>query len=457
VSARADWYSDSKLQSLKVWLEELARAGALASTVVLASCSGGEPAQQPRSPTPTPTPAPPVFRLLSLPGFDELDCDAIARAELSRSVPIDAITLWQGGAIYVTRGEACASAAERDACLAALAAFPPGSVEGSLEPFMAITNRQGARTFMRMRDAPPQGLRELLGAIDTVERAFVWAFMNGRGAWCGPGSRTRMHDGAVELVVTRQADCGEQGAHTLVRIAPDGSFRVLDTEIFVNNDSACDGRRPDGLTGAPLALDAASCLARMAYHEAASIAAFDQLAGQLGAWGAPRTLVDACRRAAHDEARHARLVDRLARDRGAIVPSLPYRRAAPRTLVDLAIENAREGCVRETYGAHAGAYMAEHASDPAVQSAMSSIAPDEAEHAALSQRLAAWMDERMSVAERMRVRAEMHDAALRLEHEIDATAPSYARELGLPPRAVASAIVAQIFPFPRAGGEESCG
>jgi len=53
-------------------------------------------------------------------------------------------------------------------------------------------------------------------------------------------------------------------------------------------------------------------------------------------------------------------------------------------LVDVALENAVEGCVRETYGALIATRQAEAASDPVVRRAMRKIAADETAHAALS-------------------------------------------------------------------------
>ena len=58
-------------------------------------------------------------------------------------------------------------------------------------------------------------------------------------------------------------------------------------------------------------------LAHAAYLEAASVAAFLDLAVQLETHGAPRALVRELRRAARDEMRHTRDVAALARERGA--------------------------------------------------------------------------------------------------------------------------------------------
>jgi hypothetical protein len=55
-----------------------------------------------------------------------------------------------------------------------------------------------------------------------------------------------------------------------------------------------------------------------------------------------------------------------------------------RSLEELAVENAVEGCVRETYGALTAIWQARTAKDPSVAAAVRRIARDETRHAALS-------------------------------------------------------------------------
>ena len=52
-----------------------------------------------------------------------------------------------------------------------------------------------------------------------------------------------------------------------------------------------------------------------------------------------------------------------------------------RALGVVAIENAVEGCVRETFGALIASWQAEHARDPGIKRLMRSIARDETRHA----------------------------------------------------------------------------
>jgi rubrerythrin len=192
------------------------------------------------------------------------------------------------------------------------------------------------------------------------------------------------------------------------------------------------GRRPRGLRRADVAANsgAAAWLARAAHLEAASVRAFAALATEIAAHGAPATLVRRARAAARDEARHARVVGALARRRGASIPAVRVRRGAPRSKVALAIENAVEGCVAETFAALVAHHQAENARDPEVRRAMVRIADDEAGHAALAMAIEAWLAPQLTGAEQRRVARAKARAAQRLTGwTVDSDA---AAELGLP-------------------------
>jgi len=158
-------------------------------------------------------------------------------------------------------------------------------------------------------------------------------------------------------------------------------------------------------------------LANLAWLEAASISAFRRLARELRAHGAPRALILRAKESARDEARHARLMSKLATKHGASVPRVTIRDVPVRSLESIARENAVEGCVMETYGALTAAWDATHEPDPEIADAMSQIAPDELRHAALGWAVAAWANERLSPAARKRVRAARNAAALALVAE----------------------------------------
>lgn len=174
------------------------------------------------------------------------------------------------------------------------------------------------------------------------------------------------------------------------------------------------GRAPRGFVPvkAPAMSTRAARLAYMAQLEAASVPAFRALHADLARLRAPRRLLSAVRAAARDEVRHARAVGRAAERFGARVPRALVAPMAPRTLEQLAIENAEEGCVRETFGAAIAAVQAERATDGAVRCIMRVIAREELRHAALAWDIARWLDAKLDGAGRARVR-DAREAALK--------------------------------------------
>lgn len=166
------------------------------------------------------------------------------------------------------------------------------------------------------------------------------------------------------------------------------------------------GRPPSGFVAQDVAAptEEGAWLARMAQLEAASVEAFDALHDDLALHGAPESLLRLVRIASEDEVRHARLAREQAERRGAAVPEVDVHVARGRSLVELAIENAREGCVEETFGAVVARIQAERAVDPELRSMLEGIARDELGHAFLSLRIAEWLDARIAGDARERVR-----------------------------------------------------
>jgi hypothetical protein len=174
-------------------------------------------------------------------------------------------------------------------------------------------------------------------------------------------------------------------------------------------------------------------LADAAYLEDAAVTAFEILARDLAAHDAPARLVASARRAARDEIRHARSMARLARARGVVAKRAPATRYARRGLERIAIENATEGCVRETYGALVATHQAVHARDPEIRAAMAAIARDETRHAALSWEIDAWVTARLRPAARRRVERARARALRELAIELGAAPDTRAVEdAGLP-------------------------
>ena len=219
---------------------------------------------------------------------------------------------------------------------------------------------------------------------------------------------------------------------------PDGGASLLTCTYY---PTCIGGRAPAGLL-VPRAFGdhAAAWLARAAHLEAASVAAFEDLARELAGHGSPRQLVHAAARAAEDERRHADAVTKLAVARGARVPTVERSATASRSLRALAESNAIEGCVRETYGALVATMTASHAVDADVRDAYVGIAPDEARHALLSSAIHDWASTRLSSQDASSIersrRAEL-SAWRAAEMEDDATRLA----LGLPDRATRAALL----------------
>ena len=212
------------------------------------------------------------------------------------------------------------------------------------------------------------------------------------------------------------------------------------------NPRPCVGRRPQGLAQppSPRTLSLGAYLAEAAHLEAASVDAFRHLGRELLAHRAPRRLVRAAERAARDEVRHARVTTALARRHGGVPVTPTVAPLAIRSLEEMAIENAAEGCVYEAFGALVGTWQAANAEDPVIRAAMKCIARDETRHAALALAIDAWAQGRLGPEARRRVRTARRDAFAVIAKSTADVPPSVRKPLGLPPvdriRALADAL-----------------
>lgn len=227
------------------------------------------------------------------------------------------------------------------------------------------------------------------------------------------------------------------------------STMLVPTGGFVTQCGVCciGGRAPRGFRPAPARgrSGRAARLAQMAQLEAASVDAFHALHADLTRLGAPRRLLAAVRTAAGDEVRHARAVRRAAERFGARVPRARLAPIASRSAEQLALENAEEGCVRETFGAALAAVQAERASDAGVRCMMRVIAREELSHAALAWDVARWLDRRLDAAARARVGRARAAALARLDAEIRSDRePNGDAVLGLPDARSSLAVLARL-------------
>jgi hypothetical protein len=194
------------------------------------------------------------------------------------------------------------------------------------------------------------------------------------------------------------------------------------------------GRKTAGQPTAPVIhSDVGSWLAAAAFIEAGSIDAFERLADELRRHGAPRSLIREARRSARDEVRHARIIERLTRKHGS-KPIAPQRASLPRsrTLVEVALENAREGCVRETFGALIALHQARYAHDREMRAAMRTVARDETRHAALAWSIDRWIEKRVSPGVRRRIERARRAEIEKLAAELRDPPAAHRRALGVP-------------------------
>jgi hypothetical protein len=386
---------------------------------------------------------------------------------------LDAIEMWWTGEgttradvrVECSRGELCAGASDRTACEDAVNAivvpspgFPWGDcMWGSCAGYVLVGTTGDEVVVLDDAD----DVRAWLGEIDTPVEAAWAARVGGYDVGCGerPPIGTgderwgvRAAGDSYEVLATDHVSICEpyQVDLVLLHVAAAGTVEEMDRETVVDDDGMCAtaGRRPAAWRGrgGRGASAAGAHLARLAELEAASIVAFAQLERELAHHGAPRSLRSATRRARRDEVRHALATRGLARRFGGErPPHRPSSMASPRSLAAIAIDNAVEGCAREAYGAVVARWQSLHARDHDVRSALGRIARDESRHAALSLRLDRWLRSRLSLDDRTAVERSRRAAFDELRQSVTvAPAADLVETLGLPPPAVARALLDQL-------------
>ncbi|MEQ9320043.1 MAG: ferritin-like domain-containing protein, partial [Polyangiaceae bacterium] len=298
---------------------------------------------------------------------------------------------------HATWGDACASATDPDACLSTLSALPMieslTTRSGQITEYYDLGVTAGDDVFAVSDDAR---LLEVLGTVDSPTDAALVAFAAGHNLPCSENNVRQVGDG-YELLGTVGTTCGGDISHYEIHVTPDGQVTFGEKKVVEEGDDNCAiGRRPDGLcTQTRKARTLGAFFANASHLEAASVPAFGQLAAELAAHGAPRALVRACLRARADEIRHTRATAALARRFGAepIRPVVAPRRLRP--LFDVALDNATEGCVRETFGAAVAHVQARRARRRPIRHVLGTIAVEETRHAALSWAIDGWIQGRL--------------------------------------------------------------
>ncbi|MFK7929419.1 MAG: ferritin-like domain-containing protein [Myxococcota bacterium] len=334
-----------------------------------------------------------------------------------------------------TLGTACSGASNKDTCISTLAASVPGSTGygycgmGCSDTGLVYTRGD----TVGLVDSP-QEAAAFFGTIDTVAEVLHLVRTHDHEPNCTTLQATAKAGYQIEATF-QTSDCPFTDERRLLSVAADGTLtqlKMLERTV----GGGCAGRRPDGLLSNAECLDdpVAEQLGVLAHLEAAAVVAFERLALDLERIGAPAAFAERAREAAEDEVRHAEQMAAQARARGVEPqPVCAGPHDSSRSLLALAIENAVEGCVRETYGVVDALHRAQSAESPALRLLFSEIAKDEARHAELSWDLHRWMMSRLCIADRQTVLTAMADAHSDLRDELEAQASSRVQQvLGAP-------------------------
>ena len=161
-----------------------------------------------------------------------------------------------------------------------------------------------------------------------------------------------------------------------------------------------------------------SFLAELAYLEEAAVTAFEYLTKELEYHNAPEELIALSKRAIEEEVEHANLMKMLAQSYGFAPVEVKVEPFKIRTLAEMAYDNVKEGCIRETYGALMAFWQSKTAQDEAVQAVMGRIAWEESEHAALSWAIDEWIRPQLTEQEQQTCAKLFEESMKGLEKEL---------------------------------------
>ncbi|MBX3232248.1 MAG: hypothetical protein KIT84_18955 [Labilithrix sp.] len=384
-----------------------------------------------------------------------------------------------------TLGTPCSGATNREDCLARVEAARSdeegwrydGNDHAIEREYGVVTSGDDVRVITTVEE-----LRALVAPIDTLAEAAIVAALSRRSPTCsGPNARTES-DGFVLRQV--YGGCEDPVVERLFKVHRDGKLTDLEQNEIDGSTWGCStGRRPIAYEPPPRPWLASlpAYLAELAHLEAASVLAFEDLHENLATHRAPSSLLARTTHARRDELVHAHLMTTHARAlsappaRGTSImthrgrshagPNAPPTRSARittaharalgpalargarggsvrRSILELAVDNAVEGCVREAYGALVATYQATHAADPALRRTFRRIARDEAEHAALALDLADWYATKLTVGDRAIVENATAAAWRALAHGCEREVPcaDIVRAAGVPTPSVARSL-----------------
>jgi hypothetical protein len=332
------------------------------------------------------------------------------------------------------RGTACGTARDAAACRARIAAA------SALQRNLLTTEGDDVRIWLV--DAAP----ELLGAIDTPEEALWIAAASDYVIDCNSKVSRVEKRYVIDNALRSTASCQfDLRVRATIAVDKAGLIEELSAVDLPMAPCAVAGRRPAGLQSAHRARTRSALgdhFARMAHMEAASVPAFAAITAELRHHRAPRHLITAAEAARLDEIGHASITASLARRFGAEPTRPEVRRTHLRGVFELALDNAVEGCVHETYAALEATHQAARATDARIAAAMRVIADDETRHAALSHSMQGWLLPQLSMRERAHIDGAQREAVDALRGTLAAAhiAPTVQMRAGVPDRLTALAL-----------------
>jgi len=341
--------------------------------------------------------------------------------------PVDYIGIYlnQGtvdATLYQSKGTACGMAIDEAKCKAALVSGAPLVGFGSLylqntpSPlplynYMYVAYTRGESVGFISQTTQ---LISFLGEIDTANEAGLMFLSMGFPPGCNMISETKDAYFFATQSVSVGCPVSPPGRLFSVTRAGDGVVTTIGTAM------PCVGRRPEGLREpkASRANPLGDYYASIAYLEAAAVLAFEVMESELARFGAPAHLRAGVRRARCDEQRHAKQMADFAKRWDGSVPPAEVTAPIARSVLDAALENAVEGCVREAWGALSAHYQAATARDPEARRLWRGIAADESEHAELSLAVHEWYLSQLAPDERALVESAIQRARLELRVEL---------------------------------------
>ena len=237
--------------------------------------------------------------------------------------------------------------------------------------------------------------------------------------------------------------------------------RVMVCNYDIRRGCAVAGRRPAGLqqteepaqTYPPELVNqvlseteqAGAFFAELAYLEQAAVTAFEYLARELEHYDAPEELVELAKKGIDEEIEHAELMRMLAYAYGGHVQEVEVEPFQLRPLSEIALDNAREGCIRETFGALIAMWQSAHAEDEAVRRVMERIAHEESIHAALSWKIDEWIQTQLSDEDRKRCKEAHQEALAIIKEELqEEESPALIKHAGFPNREQSALLYQQL-------------